>query len=95
MQVKLNNFDYTNWINGEIDDYYFEAMHHNHNLEYAIDGGRVSELAITKEDEWIADYNQGWELAPKTAHEEEIVCTLVNYLENMPTRYDYYNEVNL
>jgi hypothetical protein len=93
LPIKLNSFNNTsNWISGIIGDYKFEAKHFDVGSEFGIDGGRVSKLSIWKGDSWndglIVNYDRGWDIEPTTENQKYIFSCLMNYLEQLPKRFE-------
>ena len=65
------------WSTGVIDGYWFEVKHYEEGSQYRIDGGRISKLHVTKDNEEMAAYDRGWEVHPKTEEAKRIVAELV------------------
>jgi hypothetical protein len=93
MEINLKEFNSkTNWIKGTIDDYNFEAKHFDVGSEFGINNGRVSKLSIWKgdnrDDGLITHYERGWDVKPKTKEQKEVYQTLLDYLEQLPKRFE-------
>lgn len=87
----------SNWVEGKIEKYDFQAKLFDEGSEYGIDGGRVSELAIYDETvrqekkdflgSCIVHYDRGWDVKPK----EGFLATfraVMEVLENAPKRFE-------
>jgi hypothetical protein len=94
VNIKLTQFNsYDNYIKGVIGDYSFQAKHFDVGSEYGINEGRTSKLAVWKGKEYsqsdvIVNYDRGWDIEPETEEQKEVCDTLVDYLEQLPQRFN-------
>lgn len=94
MNIKINKIDSsTNWINGTINDYEFQAKHFDCGSMFGIDEGRTSKLIVMKDGDCVVNYDRGWDIEPNTVDQIEMCNELVNYLETLPKRFE--NEYKL
>ncbi len=47
-----------------------------------IEGGKIDQLVLSKDDQVVARYNQGWEKDPKSAQEREAIARIRNGLDD-------------
>jgi hypothetical protein len=98
MKVNLNELHSgSNWINGTIDKYNFEAKHFDEGSPFGIDNGRVSKLMIWDEKKRneeqnifsaaIVNYDRGWDIEPETDEHKQVYNELLEYLEQLPKRF--------
>ena len=88
MYMVFTKFDNsTNWVEGVLDNYRFEAKLYDDGSIFGIDDGRVSKLSICGED-IIVHYDRGWDIEPKTDKDREIFELVLEFLESSPRRFD-------
>lgn len=86
----------TNWCDGVVGKYKFQAKLFDVGSSFGIDGGRVSKLAIWDEEErhksqsfhkaCIMNYDRGWDI--KCSEENKpFFNAVMNLLENAPKRF--------
>lgn len=89
MSVKIDKIETsTNWIEGSVNGYNFEAKHFDYASEFGIDNGRTSKLRIEKGKECVVNYDRGWDIEPRTVEQIEVCNEIVNYLEMLPMRFE-------
>jgi len=82
-----------NWVVGECEGYSFEAKLYDRGSEFGINDGRISKLLIrNKAGEWIANYDRGWDIKPKTEDDNAIYKAVKCFLENAPERFYEFSE---
>lgn len=74
------------WIEGTIGipkkDGSYKAVHYwikhyeTPSKEYGINGGRISKLSLKMDDEWVANYDRGWDLKP-TCEEANLALSIL------------------
>lgn len=85
----------TNYINGTVGEYRFEAKHYDERSKFGIDEGRTSKLTITKDYEEIINYDRGWDIKPSCREHIELLDSVVNHLEQLPKRFENEMELNI
>jgi len=77
------------------DSYSFQAKVYNEGSKFGINQGRISKLAVWKNDpehkgfyrETIANYDRGWDIQPKDETAVEILQKIVLGLEESPKQH--------
>lgn len=87
----------TNWCDGTVGEYNFQAKLFDTGSTFGIKNGRVSRLAIWSErvrqekqnflGACVLNYDRGWDIKPKGAEMREIFKAVMNLLENAPKRF--------
>ena len=102
LTVKCRTPDYP-WVEGTLeetlpdrsyvkDSYGFQAKVYNEGSKFGINQGRVSKLAVWKNDpehkgfyrETIANYDRGWDVQPTDEAAKEVLQRIVDGLEETP-----------
>lgn len=97
MEAKFTKFDTNSqWVEGNIGEYNFEAKLFDEGSQYGIDNGRVSKLSIWSEkirqeknnffSDCIVNYDRGWDIEPKNQYIEHFNAVM-ELLENAPKRF--------
>jgi hypothetical protein len=73
------------WMRGKIDDYNYEAQVFDEGSKYGINEGTVSKLCVVKGEEYIANYDRGWDIEPITDEHKDITQQIIDYLEQSGT----------
>ena len=71
------------WVKGRGDDgITFSAKIFDKPSKYGIDKGRISKLSICQNNEWIVNFDRGWDVKPAPEHKPiyEAVMKLLNGL---------------
>lgn len=67
------------WQDGQVGPYKFQAKVYEVGSEYGIEGGRVSKLHIKDSTgKTIINYDRGWDIKPKTAAHKKIVKKILD-----------------
>ena len=84
----------SNWIDGNIDGFRFQALVFDEPSTYGINNGRISKLTIwdeiqrfLKKDIFkasIVNYDRGWDIQPLNVNDKETLRATIEYLENLP-----------
>ena len=45
--------------------------------QFGINGGKISKLSLKMDDEWIANYDRGWDIEPTCEEAEMALCILL------------------
>lgn len=98
MNAQFTKFNKTsNWVEGTVDKYIFQAKLFDEGSIYGINNGRVSKLMIWDEkirwekqnifDACIMNYDRGWdiEIAPEN---QQYFNAVMELLENSPKRFE-------
>lgn len=83
----------SNWIEGTINEYHFQAKVYNEGSKFGIKNGRVSKLEVWDENcrvtgqgaGTIISYDRGWYIRPSSPESKEILQALLEYFVNFPT----------
>lgn len=77
------------WIKGQINDYEYEAKVFEEGSKYGINEGNISKLCIKKDNEYIANYDRGWDIEPITDEHKHILNQVVDRLEELQFRHHF------
>lgn len=97
MKAEFTSFSKdSNWVDGVVGEYKFQAKLFDEGSEYGINGGRVSKLSIRKKrtmqeksdflSDCIVNYDRGWDIEPKEEY-TECYNAVMELLENSPKRF--------
>lgn len=80
-EIKLTMFpDYINWVEGYVDNTFFQAKIYDEPSCFGINEGRVSKLHISG----AANYDRGWDFGK----DHSLVAPVVDFLESTPKRFE-------
>lgn len=57
---------------------YWIKAYEEPSVDFGINGGKISKLSLKMDDEWIANYDRGWDLEPTCKEAELALCILLN-----------------
>ncbi len=87
----------TNWCDGKVGKYNFQAKLFDVGSEFGIEGGRVSKLSIWDEEvriekqnfleSCIVNYDRGWDIQPRPEI-KTYFDSVMSLLENAPKRFN-------
>ena len=88
MDIKFTSFPTdTNWVKGMADNFIFEAKLFDEGSEFGINNGRVSKLSIQDNNNWIVNYDRGWDIKPNKEYKKQYT-EILNFLELSPKRFE-------
>lgn len=98
MKAEFTKFNTeSNWVDGVVGKYKFQAKLFDEGSSYGINDGRVSKLSIWDEEvrqresnffnACIINYDRGWDIEP-TSQNEEYYKAVMDLLENSPKRFE-------
>lgn len=104
LKAELTHFPFdSNWVNGTVGPYSFEAKLFDDASTYGIGNGRVSKLAIydnnLREEKrdflaaCIINYDRGWDIRA-TKETRPFLDVVISLLESLPRRFDHETAVN-
>ena len=75
-----------NWVIGYIDDFEFEANVYDEGSQFGIDNGRVSKLAVYRNNPRgeVISYDRGWDTYPATPELEDLLDSLLRFFKSLP-----------
>ena len=77
----------SNWVEGKVGKYKFQAKLFDNGSIFGIDKGRVSKLSIGNEGELcIVNYDRGWDKKPNK-NAKPYFDAVMELLENAPKRF--------
>lgn len=80
------NAEESGWITGKIDDFCFQAKVYDIGSKFGIGGGRISKLDVRDQQKRIViAYERGWDVKPESTEHKDILQTLLECLEDLPT----------
>lgn len=94
--AKFTSFPFdSNWVNGIVGDYLFEAKLFDDRSTYGINNGRVSKLCVYSMDrkgimDWdktFINYDRGWDIRPAKEYKATFKAVM-ELLESAPRRFD-------
>ncbi len=101
MKAEFTSFpNDTNWVEGVVGMYKFQAKLFDEGSTYGINNGRVSKLSIWDEkarwekqnffDACIMNYDRGWDIEVDANNQEyqEAYSAVMELLENSPKRFE-------
>lgn len=92
--AELINFPFdSNWVNGTVGEYTFEAKLFDDPSSFGIGNGRVSKLSIYHTTDCIVNYDRGWDIKPSKGAQPYYKSVLA-LLESTPRRFDFEKAVN-
>ncbi len=90
MKAEFTSFNSdSNWVEGTVDKYQFQAKLFDIGSNHGINNGRVSKLTIwnEKSNVHIVHYSRGWDIKPKAEY-KEYFNAVMELLENSPKRFE-------
>jgi hypothetical protein len=98
VKAEFTRFDNsTNWVDGIVDKYRFQAKLFDEGSTFGINDGRVSKLMIWDEavrqqaqnifEGCIVNYDRGWDIEPQPEH-KIYFNAVMELLENSPKRFE-------
>ena len=78
----------SNWCNGKVGPYNFEAKLFDEGSDFGIKKGRVSKLYVTSKTEgYVIGFDRGWDKNP-TKENRPYFNAIMELLENSPKRFE-------
>lgn len=84
----------TGWIEGTIDERWFQAKVYDLPSEFGLRNGRVSKLSMCMTPYWnhyscYVNYSRNWHRKPPKGENNRRVRELLDYLEQLPLLFTY------
>ena len=58
--------------------HYFVKSYEEPSEEYGINGGKITKLSLRMDEEWICNYDRGWDIEPNCEEANLALCILLN-----------------
>ncbi len=65
------------WKNGKVDGCEYWVKSYEEPSIYGINEGRISKLTVTRNDYEIISYERGWDLAPQTEEDRDVLDAIL------------------